>query len=126
MANLLAAVPLKGAVLSGVVPKVADQVKLVAKVDKAGRVEMAKIAIKQQKCITDSLLLCQLALKHQLMELNGVHQKGANLLIRVQESPVIQAKASDFYRFSSKSAIILVLQEFAAVVSCYRLMLRST
>jgi hypothetical protein len=49
------------------------------------------------------------------MALNGVHQKDENHLIKDQESLEIQAKASDFDRFSSKSAIISVLQQFAAV-----------
>jgi hypothetical protein len=60
------------------------------------------------------------------MALNGERQKGENPSIKDLESHGIQAKASDFDEFSSKSAIILVLLQFAAVLSCYRLMLRST
>ena len=60
------------------------------------------------------------------MDLNGVPKKGANPSIKDLESLEIQAKASDFDEFSSKSAIILVLQQFAVVLGCYRLMLRST
>jgi hypothetical protein len=60
------------------------------------------------------------------MALNGAHQKGANPLIKDLENLEIQAKASDFDEFSSKSAIILDLQQFAAVLGGYRLMLRST
>jgi hypothetical protein len=60
------------------------------------------------------------------MALNGGLQKGANPSIKAPENREIQAKASDFDEFSSKSAIILVLQQFAAVLSGYRLMLRST
>jgi hypothetical protein len=60
------------------------------------------------------------------MALNGELQKGANPSIKALENREILAKASDFDEFSSKSAIILDLQQFAAVLSCYRLMLRST
>jgi hypothetical protein len=50
------------------------------------------------------------------MALNGAHQKDANHLIRDLENLEIQAKASDFDEFSSKSAIISDLQQFAAVL----------
>ena len=101
------------------VPKAVDQVR-------AAKVVRGRTAIKARKSIMDSLLLCQPALKIREMALNGAHQKGASPLTRGLESLEIQAKASDFDGFSSKSAIILVLLQFAAVLSSYRLMLRST
>jgi hypothetical protein len=50
------------------------------------------------------------------MALNGAHQKDANHLIKGLENRETQAKASDFDEFSSKSAIISDLQQFAAVL----------
>lgn len=50
---------------------------------------------------------------------NEEHQKGANHSIKALENLEIQAKASDFYRFSSKSAIIFGL---TAVRCCFKLL----
>jgi hypothetical protein len=44
------------------------------------------------------------------MALNEVYQKGVNPSIKALENREIQAKASDFDEFSSKSAIIFDLQ----------------
>ena len=126
MANLAAVVLAKVVVLSGVVLKVVVQVQVARVVKVAARVAKAKTVIRARKSIMGSLLSLRQALKAREMALNGGRQKGVNLSIKALENQEIQAKASDFYRFSSKSAIILVLQQFAAVLSCYRLMLRST
>ena len=53
------------------------------------------------------------------MGLNGVPQKDANPLIKGLENLEIQAKASDFDEFSSKSAIIFGL---TAVCCCFGLL----
>jgi hypothetical protein len=72
-------------------------------------------------------LLTHNPLKDQgLEDQSGVPLRDANPSIKDLESHEIQAKASDFDEFSSKSAIILDLQQFAAVLGGYRLMLRST
>ena len=115
----------KDAVLSVAVPKAADPPKVVrvARVVKAHR---AKVVIKAAKSIMGNLLLLVPALKTQGMALNELLQRAENPSIKALESPVIRAKASDFYWFLSKSAIILVLQLIAAAFSGSRLMLRST
>ncbi len=53
------------------------------------------------------------------MALSVGHQKGANLSIKALENLEIQAKASDFYQFSSKSTIIFGL---TAVRCCFELL----
>ena len=119
----------KDAVLFGVALMRVDLVRELGKVVRVVRVAKelkVRIVIKARKCTMDSLLLSLPVPKVLEMDLNGVPQKGANPSIKDLESLVIQAKASDFDEFSSKSAIILVLQQFAVVLGCYRLMLRST
>jgi hypothetical protein len=91
--NLAAAVQLRGAVLSMVVPRAVDPVKLEVK---AGREETVKAVIRLKKSIMVSLLLWPETLKVPEMALNEALQKDENPSIRALENPVIRAKASDF------------------------------
>ncbi len=124
--NLAVAVRARVAVLSVVAPRVVVQVQVPKAVKVVAKAVRVRIAIKARKSIMDSLLLLRQAPKAQEMVPNGGRQKGGNHSIKALENRGIQAKASDFDEFSSKSAIILDLQQFAAVLCCYRLMLRST